>query len=163
MMSIFESLENLNVSEECFNEICEDIIRAIDKKYDPKLEKAAKKGKKAFAKAIEKKWAVLDKATDAQEKELKMGAERANKEWPYASKEKIESIMRKNRTTNKNIEGEKKTNRNRLVKARHDDLNAPYNGKDPYTTVKHRQSAEKAKSPSSYKSIDIQHDSKYRY
>lgn len=32
-MKIFENLKNLNVSEECFNDICENIFSAIKKKY----------------------------------------------------------------------------------------------------------------------------------
>jgi hypothetical protein len=118
-MNIFESLENLQVSEECFDEIIEiveeilseDIIRAIDKKYDPKIEKA--KGNKKKSEILSKKNTLVNKALGNQEKEL----------WTHHNYEKYKDAkmpldIELKRKSSKNKDGEHKTDLRRFEQAR---------------------------------------------
>ena len=171
-MNIFESLENLNVSEECFNEIMgiveeilnEDIIRAIDKKYDPKLEKASKRGKKAFAKMIEKKWNLIDKAKENKEKEFNQAVSKIHKEEaPKASEKDVKDFVEQKRNSNKNIRGEQFHNKVKALKTRAKARNTKWYDDNYDNNLKRAMKAGSAKGPSEYKSIDVQHDSKYHY
>ena len=106
-MDIFESLENLQVSEECFDEIIgiveeilsEDIVsKVIDKnkaKYGDKIRHTV--GALALAKDLEKVGTTKFKEHENSAK---------NKGIP------VDDLI-KERTTNKNIEGEKKTDKRR--------------------------------------------------
>ena len=65
-MSIFEELENLNVSEECFDEILESIEDYIEKKYPEQKEEY----KGAHSEPANKKTELLTKARKANIEEL---------------------------------------------------------------------------------------------
>ena len=80
-MDIFESLENLPVSEECFDEIMglveeilsEDIETTIKDKYgEPKY-------KEPYYSPANKSAQLLDKVAQAQNDEIEQAAERENK------------------------------------------------------------------------------------
>ena len=66
-MDIFESLENLNVSEECFNDILNIVEEITDRILDDKKMDPDKQDK------------LYKKAVKAQQKELKQAAQREGK------------------------------------------------------------------------------------
>ena len=121
-MDIFENLENLNVSEECFDNICENIFSAIKKKYPEskdvlkrvKLEKEARKNKREERnQTIEREPMEGDFKSNASAK-VYMKREGRGKDSIYRSvldQAKLNREQKRNELLNTLKKGVEKTNR----------------------------------------------------
>ena len=114
-MNIFESLENLNISEECFNDIMSIIKEILGEGYDKPLNywshiervHGEPKRKKGTNEPLNKSAELIDKNAEKRSAEIDDAVKREGKDF--------EEVLNK-RTTNKRDAGDATTSLNQILK-----------------------------------------------